>query len=271
MKAKQKNKLKFWLILAVAIITASALIGFIFRRPIIYYVKLSYHTVFNTENRQFEDEHISSNLDNIFIPDGSVFGIDISRHQGNIDWDKLSSYHFKYHKIDFVYIKATESDDWRDKNFRKNWKAAKSHGIDRGAYHFFDPSENAETQMNNFFKEVTLTKGDLPPMLDVEQESRITTSEYRLKVLKCLVLMEQHYKLKPILYVNKNFFDSYFSTKEFDLYPLWLSSLMEAKPKQEDWVLWQFSHNGIVAGINEYVDVNVFNGSEEDFNILKKD
>ncbi len=271
MKAKKKNKFKLWLILAIAIIIASVFIGFIFRRPIIYYAKLSYHFIFNGEVQQYKDENRISNLESIYIPEGSIFGIDISRHQGVVNWDKLSNYRFEYHKIDFVYIKATESYDWTDKSFLRNWKEAKKHNIVRGAYHFFDPSESPEMQMKNFFIKVVLKKGDLPPMLDVEQESRISTSEYRTKVLKCLQLLEQHYKLKPLLYVNKNFYDSYFSTDDFKEYPLWISSLEKTEPNQEEWVLWQFSHYGIVPGIDEYVDVNVFNGSREDFNILIKD
>ena len=271
MKAKKKNKLKFWLILTIAIVIASIFIGFIFRRPVIYYAKLSYHFVFNSESQQFKDENCISNLESIYIPEGSVFGLDISRHQGEIDWDKLSNYQFEYHKIDFVFIKATESDNWSDKNFFRNWKEAKNHNIVRGAYHFFDPNESAEKQMNNFFNKVNLEKGDLPPMLDVEQESRISTSEYRSKVLKCLKLLEHHYKLKPLLYVNKNFYDSYFSTDGFNNYPLWISSLVNTEPIQREWVIWQFSHTGIIPGIGEYVDVNVFNGSKEDFKILIKD
>jgi len=270
LKAKKKDKLKFWLILTIAIVVAGVLIGFIFRRPIIYYTKLSYHFVFRNESQNFKNEKLNSNLESIFIPDGSVFGIDISRHQGKIDWDKLSNYKFEYHKINFVYIKATESDDWSDKSFARNWREAEKYGIIRGAYHFFDPGESADLQMKNFFNKVNLKKGDLPPMLDVEQESRISTKEYRDKVLKCLQLLEQNYKLKPLLYVNKNFYDSYFSTDNFKEYPLWISSLVKMKPTQQEWVLWQFSHTGIVPGINEYVDVNVFNGSEEDFKILIK-
>lgn len=271
MKAKQKNKYKFWLILFIAIFITSSLIGFIFRRPIIYYAKVVYHKTFNFSSPDFKSEYKTSNLEDIFIPDGYVYGLDISRHQGIVDWVKLSEYRFRYHKIDFVYIKATESDDWTDKNFKKNWAAAKKFGFVRGAYHFFDPVETPEKQMQNFFSRVKIEEGDLAPMLDVEQQSSISTSEYRRKVLRCLQLLERHYKLKPILYVNKDFYESYFSTNEFKPYPLWMSSLLTKTPKQQHWVFWQFAHTGIVPGISEYVDVNVFNGSAEDFNILKKD
>lgn len=269
MKLKKKNRVKFWLIIVIAVIISSALIGFIFRRPIIYYTKLVYHKII-TQEPKLKSDFKNTNFDKIFIPEASVFGIDISRHQGIVDWDLIADFRFKYHKIDFVFIKATESVKWSDKQFKNNWKETKKHSIIRGAYHFFDPREDANVQMQNFFKTVKLESGDLPPMLDVEQESMITTSEYRRKVLECLKLMEQHYELKPILYVNNNFYDSYFSTEAFDSYPLWISQLTNTAPEQDDWVLWQFSHSGIIPGINEYVDVNAFNGSKEDFNILIK-
>jgi lysozyme len=269
LKVKKKNKIKFWLIIVAAVIVSSVFIGFIFRRPIMYYAKLVYHKTISQEPK-LRTDFKETNFDKIFIPQASVFGIDVSRHQGHIDWDLLSDFRFKYHKIDFVFIKATESVKWHDKQFKSNWKQAKKHSIVRGAYHFFDPREDAATQMHNFFKRVKIEEGDLPPMLDVEQESRISTSEYRRKVLECLKLMEQHYELKPILYVNNNFYESYFSTAAFKSYPLWISQLTNTAPEQDDWILWQFSHTGIIPGINEYVDVNAFNGSKEDFNILIK-
>ncbi len=256
----------------MATIIVLLILSFIFRGPIRYYSKIVYHKVFVVKNNNHINKQKTTNLNgDIFLPDYDIFGIDISRHQGKINWQLLHDFTFLYHKIDFVYIKATESNSYKDKFFNLNWAKAKQFGFYRGAYHFFDPLESPDEQMNYFFGVVKLSKGDLPPMLDVEQESRITTSAYRHKVLRCLVLMEQHYKMKPILYVNQDFYKSYFKTVDFAKYPLWISRLKKSKPKQKNWVFWQFTHAAVVDGITEYVDLNTFNGSELDFKVLLKD
>lgn len=61
------------------------------------------------------------------IPKGSVFGIDISHHQGEIDWAKVKEWNG--HKINFVYIKATEGSTHLDKKYLHNIKEAKKQGF----------------------------------------------------------------------------------------------------------------------------------------------
>ena len=59
-------------------------------------------------------------------------GIDVSHHQGPIDWTALP-----VQGVDFAYIKATEGGDHRDTRFAENWRASRAAGVRRGAYHFF--------------------------------------------------------------------------------------------------------------------------------------
>jgi lysozyme len=267
-----KNKTKFVGLLLTAFLVTLLLLAVIYRNPTVYYAKKTYHAIgglFKGKDTNKALEATNLNGD-VFVPQGNVFGIDISRHQGKIDWIKLKEFRFQFHKFDFVYIKATESTDWIDKYFKENWKSAKVHGFVRGAYHFFDPHESVETQMKHFFKTVKIQKGDLPPMLDVEQISRISTADYQEMVKKCLELMEEHYQMKPFLYINQDFYDTYFSTADFVTYPMWISRLKTTPPSQENWLIWQFCHTAVVPGISEFVDVNVFNGSQADFNILLK-
>lgn len=272
MVRKKKHKKKLWPILVSAAVIVLLLLSIIFWRPIVYYTKIAYHKVNAISPKVNRNKaNRATNLeDGIFIPKGEVYGIDFSRHQGEIDFLKLASFRFKFNQINFVYMKATESSDWKDMQFDRNWKLSKEFGFLRGAYHFFDPHVDPNQQMLFYFKTVKLKSGDLPPMLDVEQESRISTKEYRNKVKQCLLLMEKHYKMKPILYINQDFYQTYFATEEFEMYPLWISRLKKTPPSQENWVFWQFSHTGIIPGISEDVDVNVFKGSMADFKILLK-
>ena len=167
-KAKKKQfKLKHWLIIATTSLLIIGMLATVFKRPIIYYSKIVYHKIKpKAEVKEVEARNTKTNLiTEIKIPKGEVFGIDISRHQGSINWEILKDFTFKYHKISFIYIKATESDDWIDKKFLSNWNKSKEHGFIRGAYHFFDPKVDVKLQMANFFNNVKLEKGDLPPVI----------------------------------------------------------------------------------------------------------
>jgi Glycosyl hydrolases family 25 len=62
----------------------------------------------------------------------NVIGVDVSNHQGEIDWSALAG-----SNVAFAYIKATEGGDFRDRRFQLNWDGAKRAGLARGAYHFF--------------------------------------------------------------------------------------------------------------------------------------
>ena len=63
--------------------------------------------------------------------DYPIHGIDVSKFQGDIDWNAVASSGVK-----FAWIKATEGGDHADERFQANWEGAKAAGVPRGAYHF---------------------------------------------------------------------------------------------------------------------------------------
>ncbi len=94
-------------------------------------------------------------------PDLHVFpvrGIDVSHHQGTIDWKAVPR-----EKCQFVYIKATEGGDFRDRNFVENWRGSADAGLRRGAYHFFSLKTPGARQAANFIETVPLDPEALPP------------------------------------------------------------------------------------------------------------
>ena len=246
-------------------------LGLVYRYPI-------YRTVVQVYNDNFKRARTAPppKLDprytlGIAMPtDYTLYGIDVSRHQGKIDWEKFSKVRFKGHKIEFVYIKATEGESWEDERFEYNWKKAKSYKIIRGAYHFYRPKVHSAKQMKNFTNIVKLSIGDLPPVLDVEIESSLPKSTYRKGVLNCLKIMETKYGLKPIIYTNQKLYREYFKHKNFKEYKFWISRLKSTPPRMDQWLFWQFSYEAVISGTNEYVDMNVFKGSKQDFVNLTK-
>ena len=201
-----------------------------------------------------------------------MHGIDVSHHQDNIDWDAVKAMQVKKIKIGFVFIKATEGLGRVDNAFRRNWYNAKQAGIPRSAYHFFISSKSGKAQAENFISTIDLEKGDLPPVLDIEQTNGATVEDIQQRVKDWLDRIEQFYKVKPIIYTNVDFYENFLAGK-FDDYPLWVAHyLVQDRPHiQRNWIFWQHNEKGHVNGIDAYVDFNVFNGDSSAFrNLLLK-
>lgn len=196
----------------------------------------------------------------------SIHGIDVSRYQYNIDWKAVQNMEDKKVKIGFAFIKATEGLGRVDNEFRQNWFNAKKALIPRGAYHFFISSKSGKAQAENFIETVNLSKGDLPPVLDVETANGASAADVQQRVKDWLQMIEKHYKVKPIIYTNVDFYENFLADK-FDDYPLWVAHYyVKDKPRiQRKWTLWQHNEKGRVNGIDTFVDFNVFNGDSASF------
>ena len=199
----------------------------------------------------------------------AIHGIDVSKYQSVIDWEDVKAMQSENIKIGFGFMKATEGLENVDGRFKKNWFEAKKAGIPRGAYHFFNAGKSGKAQAENFIETVHLEPGDLPPVLDVEQIRGTSVSNLQQRVSDWVTTVEKHYKVKPIIYTNADFYENYLAGR-FDEYPLWVAHyLVKDKPRiKRNWVFWQHNETGRVNGINAFVDFNVFYGDSTDFQQL---
>lgn len=199
----------------------------------------------------------------------SIHGIDVSHHQAVINWADVKDMKDKDIKIGFAFIKATEGLSNVDNAYRRNWFKAKEAKLPRGAYHFFISSKSGKAQAENFIETVTLEKGDMPPVLDIEQTNGASAEDLRQRVKDWLTAVEKQFKVKPIIYTNVDFYKN-FLAGHFDDYPLWVAHyLVKDKPRIErNWLFWQHNETGRVNGISAFVDFNVFNGDSADFKKL---
>ena len=203
----------------------------------------------------------------ISIPAGySIHGVDVSRYQHMITWEEVQAMKDKDISLGFAFIKATEGIGNIDPQFRRNWKKSKEAGIIRGAYHFFIATKDGKMQAQNFIKEVKIKPGDLPPVLDVEQRYGVSVIELRKEVIKWLTVVEEYYKVKPIIYTNVDFYNKNLG-RSFDNYPLWVAHYYQPhQPRiKRGWHFWQHSDEGRVNGILSKVDFNVFAGDSLEF------
>lgn len=206
----------------------------------------------------------------IAIPENySIHGIDVSKYQSSISWAEVKLMKIKEVQLGFCFMKATEGIGNTDPQFKRNWKKSKEYGIIRGAYHFFIASKDGRMQAENFINRVGLEQGDMPPVLDVEQLNGATIAQLRKEAKVFLDILENHYRVKPIIYTNVDFYTRNLGN-EFDAYPLWVAHYYQpAHPRiKRGWSFWQHSDEGRVNGINGKVDFNVFRGDSTDFKNL---
>ncbi len=209
-----------------------------------------------------------------YPPSYTIRGIDVSHYQERIDWQRLRKTNMGTDPVTFVIIKATEGSDLKDKYFDNNFKQARANGLIRGAYHFLSPYASAADQARFFTSNVCLVPGDLPPVLDIEDENKWLASgrnkeEIQRMALEWLDVVEQHYGVKPIIYSSYRFRRDILSDVRFDAYPFWMAHYYVSQPSADiKWSFWQHTDCGKLDGIRGNVDCNVFNGTNDDFEEL---
>jgi len=196
-----------------------------------------------------------------YRPDRARFpvrGIDVSHHQGDIDWSRVAG-----DDVQFAYIKASEGGDFRDQAFPRNWNAAGRAEIRRGAYHFFTLCRPGADQAANLLAAMPPDADALPPAVDLEflgncrTASRMTPIDLRRELKAFLDLVEKRTGQPTLLYLTQEFDDAYQVSANFDR-PLWLRRIvLEPKFGSRPWTLWQASNFRRRDGINGRVDWNV--------------
>ncbi|MBD5322409.1 MAG: hypothetical protein K2G27_00150 [Duncaniella sp.] len=187
-----------------------------------------------------------------------IVGIDISAHNGDIDFDKVRD-----EGIEFVIIKATEGGTFKDRKFVDNVREARKAGLKVGAYHFFRFDTPGYIQGLNFVNSIHGRQLDLPVAIDIEEFTNPNLQTSRL-VMNRVVEMADHLEsrgYRVMLYTNKKG-HARFIKGQLATYPLWLCSL-GSRPDDIDCDLWQATHHGHVSGVEHDVDVNVFTSSRD--------
>ncbi len=188
-------------------------------------------------------------------------GVDVSSYQENVDFSKLKEQH-----IDFAYIKATEGSSHQDPSFKQKWKDAKEAGMPAGAYHYFSYYSSGVTQAENYIKTVgDLKGGRLIPAIDmelaVEEVQNPPEKDDVVRGLKAfLAVIEEHYKVKPIIYSQKDYYDKYLA-EDFSSYPRWIRNVYYPAfiDLGENWTVWQYFDKATLDGYSgeKYIDMNV--------------
>ncbi|MES2418689.1 MAG: glycoside hydrolase family 25 protein [Bacteroidota bacterium] len=191
----------------------------------------------------------------------TIHGIDVSYYQGRIDWQKVKAMKEDEVQVTFAFVKATEGLTGIDPYFKRNWREAPKAGIKVGAYHFFRPKQPGLWQANFFLQALSIEKGDLPPVVDIEGLDGVSPAKMRKELNAFIIEIETRTKVKPIIYSGLKFYQDYLMGY-YDAYPFWIAHYHQPKLKinPTKWSFWQHSDRARINGINHVVDFNAFNG-----------
>ena len=204
--------------------------------------------------------------------------IDLSRHNGKIDYINLSNSGIKH-----AWIKVTEGTTHVNPGYEEKFKGCRDHGITVGAYHFGRPDTYGGTEADaldeakNFLDAVSkvgIRCGDLLPVLDLEagmktdDQLNIDWATSWLEEISC------SQRVRPIVYTAKWYYDSYMKNaskstlQQLSTYPLWIASYNTgAGPKRkipawDQWAIWQWTGSGSVPGVVGKCDQNWIAGGQ---------
>lgn len=196
-----------------------------------------------------------------------VRGIDVSYFQGEIDWPTVAQA-----GTIFAWIKATEGGDRFDPMFGRNFAAAASAGVQRGAYHFYYFCRPVEDQVAWFIRNVPVDPAALPPALDMEWNplsptcrKRPPREEVLADMRTWLTAIEAHYGKRPVIYTTVDFHRDRLEGA-FPDYHIWVRSVAghpSLRYGERKWHFWQHTATGRVAGVRGDVDQNVFYGTPD--------
>lgn len=197
--------------------------------------------------------------------DYPVRGIDVSNHNGKIDWKQVADAGYC-----FAFIKASEGKTHVDNSLKRNVREAREAGLQVGVYHFFRKNRDGAEQARNFLKAIAGIQLDLPLVVDVEDWENDHWQDdgqvqHRVRELVNSLRQSGH---DVMIYTNGDGFDKYYRPNFKDL-DLWLCSFRSPDSLRvtHQHRFQQYSHWGDVPGIDGDVDLNVFMGNEHDWEL----
>ncbi len=193
---------------------------------------------------------------------GTTFGIDISRHNGNIDWNAVKASGVDYVIIRCGYRGSATGVLIEDENFKKNIKGATAAGLKVGIYVFSQAVDEVEA-VKEASLAVSLAKGynlTYPIFIDTESSGgradKIDVAT-RTAVVNAFCQTVASAGYQPGIYASKTWFESKLNMGAIGNYRIWLAQYAAAPSYKGRFDMWQYSSKGTISGISGKVDLNL--------------
>ena len=183
-------------------------------------------------------------------------GIDVSKHNGTIDWSKVSK------EVDFAILRAGYGRvaSQKDVKFEYNYEQAKKYGVPIGAYHYSYATSVAEVQLEAdvLLQWLKGKKFEFPIYFDIEEKRQAALPKATCTAMVnafCKKLEAAGYWVG--VYSYDSFFTSNLDTSIQTAYACWVARVENVKPTYcKKYGIWQYSWKGSVNGIAGDVDMN---------------
>ena len=181
-------------------------------------------------------------------------GIDVSKHNGVIDWSKAKN------DINFAIIRAGYGRlaSQKDIKFEKNYQGCVDNNIPKGAYWYSYATtvSDIQTEAKVFLSVIKDKKFEYPVYLDIEEQSQASLSSTTINAMIkafCTILEDSGY------FVGVYSYDSFFNKVSTDVqnrYSLWVANTSNVPQRVKTYGIHQHSFKGSVSGIKGAVDLN---------------
>ena len=193
---------------------------------------------------------------------GTVMGIDISKHNGNIDWNAVKNSGVQYVILRCGYRGSASGVLVEDQKFKKNIQGATAAGLKVGIY-FFSQAVNEVEAVEEASMTLSLIKKyriTYPVYIDVESANGRAdgiSKAARTSVINAFCQTIRNSGYTPGLYANKNWLTEKINTGALGGCKIWLAQYVAAPTYGGRYEMWQYSSRGSIAGIKGNVDLNV--------------
>lgn len=185
-----------------------------------------------------------------------IKGIDVSKHQGNIDWKKV-----KADGIEFAIIRLGYggSAPVKDERFEENYKNAKANGLKVGTY-LYSYADSESDLIKEYEAVISWLGGrvlDLPVYFDVEDKKMSVLSKSVLSnYVKTFCDKIENAGYWAGIYASKNWLENKLNMITLKDYTVWVAQWSSNCTYQGSYAMWQYTSDGSVDGINGRVDMN---------------
>ena len=191
-----------------------------------------------------------------------VLGIDVSRHNGSIDWEKVKNSGVSFVIIRCGYRGSATGVMVEDPKFKSNIQGATAAGLKVGVYYFSQAVNRVEAveEASAALDIIAGYKISYPVFIDVEAAGGRADgigSATRTEVVQafCETIRDSGYTAG--VYANKTWLGSRMNTGSFGSYNIWLAQYAAAPTYNGRYEMWQYSSTGKIDGISGNVDLNI--------------
>lgn len=197
----------------------------------------------------------------------SLTGIDVSSHQGTIDWEKTGKDNIDFAMIRCGYRGAADGTINEDEQFEANIKGAQANDIRTGVYFFSQAVsvEEAAEEADYVISKVKNYKLDMPVVFDLEEMadgSGRTTSlsaEERTRMAVTFMNRVEDAGYTPMVYNSSSLLSSRYDLEYLQPYMVWAAEYGTEYPSfPYEFEMWQYTNEGQAAGINTNVDMDLW-------------